>query len=178
MSEIQPNTNGRGYSNFDEIVNGVNPFQRDMKIPERCIDCPGVQAILRRLAVGAAEIDMLTQLALDDGLLASSGCEIIQDIAKATGADWAEVIGKITKAVGETAAEQLEALDEATREAQELIGQATYGCEGPVITVGSGRGQEIRVTVCNSPKMDGLAGYSNSGESVTVRRDNAITRCS
>jgi hypothetical protein len=176
MSEIQQNTNGRGYSNFDEIVNGVSPFQRDMKIPERCIDCPGVQAILRRLAVGAAEIDMLTQLALDDGLLASSGCEIIQDIAKATGADRAEVIGKITKAVGETAAKQLEALDDATRKVQELIDQATDGCEGPVRTVGFGRGREIRVTVCNSPVMDDLVGFNNSGENVTVRRDNATTR--
>lgn len=178
MSELQSNTNRGGDSSFNRIVDGVNPFQRNVRIPERCMKCPGVLSLLETLDKGTAITDALTQLALDKDLLASSGCEAIQDIAKATGEDQAEVIGKITKVVGETAAEQLEALDEATREAQELIDQATYGCEGPVTTVGSGRGQEIRVIVCNSPKMDGLAGYSNSGESVIVRRDNAITRCS
>lgn len=52
MSEFQSNTNGRGYSNFDEIVDGVNPFQRDMKIPERYIDCPGYRQYYVDLLLG------------------------------------------------------------------------------------------------------------------------------
>ena len=176
MSEIQPINRGGG-GNFDEIVDGVNPFRRNVDIPKRCRECPGILSLLETLDRDTTITDALTQLALDRGLLASSGCEVIQDIAKATGADQAEVIGKIAKAVGETAAERLEALDGTAEKAQELIDQATDGCEGPVRTVGFGRGREIRVTVCNSPAMDSLVGSDNLGESVSVRRDNSTTRC-
>lgn len=177
MSERKPDINGGGDS-FGDIVGGVNPFQRSVDIPNRCMGCPGVLSLLEMFDRDATTTDALTQLALDRGLLASSGCEAIQRIAEATGADWEEVVDEITRLVGEAAVERLKALDDAAEKAQKLINQATDGCKGPVKITGRGHdGRPITVTVCDSPVMNSPAGTSNLGETVVVHRGNPTMRC-